>query len=139
MKILQWLGILSPAHIQWFNLVKPKTLVGTDPSGNRYYKGRPRPGYTRERRWVMYAKTPEPSAVHAEWHGWLHYQTDTLPCDQTAGHRRPWQKPHSPNLTGTDHAYRPPGYALSSGTRDSATGDYDAWSPPPSSRKHHTS
>ena len=33
-----------------------------------------------------------------EWHAWLHYTTDT-PLAETA--RRPWQKPHLANATGT--------------------------------------
>ena len=43
--------------------------------------------------------------------------------------RRPWQKDHQPNLTGTELAYRPPGHTLKGGRRDPATGDYEPWSP----------
>jgi NADH:ubiquinone oxidoreductase subunit len=43
--------------------------------------------------------------------------------------KRPWQKDHLPNLTGTAAAYRPPGHILQGGQRDKATGDYEPWVP----------
>ena len=61
-----------------------------------------------------------------EWHAWLHYTTDEPLTDMP---RRPWQKPHLPNLTGTPNAYRPPGHDYSGGNRQRTTGDYDAWTP----------
>lgn len=103
--------------------------VGTDAEGNKYYRGRPRKGTARERRWVIYNGAPEASRVPPEWHGWLHHQTDVLPQDG-GRHRKPWQKPHQPNMTGTENAYLPPGHALRGGQRDAATGDYSAWQPP---------
>ena len=58
------------------------------------------------------------SKVPAEWHAWLHYTVDEVP---PAGRpRAPWQKSHVPNLTGTTHAYRPPGHALEGGRRAKA-------------------
>lgn len=102
--------------------------VGTDPFGNRYYRERRRPAGRREKRWVLYAGDPEASKVPAEWHAWLHYTVDEVP---PAGRpRAPWQKSHVPNLTGTTHAYRPPGHALEGGRRAKATGDYEPWTPP---------
>ena len=74
----------------------------------------------------MYAGEAEASSVPPEWHAWLHYTTDT-PIPQTA--RRPWQKPHEPNLTGTPLGYRPPGSDYLGGKRAPATGDYEAWTP----------
>lgn len=97
--------------------------------GNRYYEAAPRKGYARPRRWVMYKDVPEASAVPPEWHGWLHYQTDVVPQDEGESFRRPWQKPHQANMTGTTEAYRPPGHILSGGQRERATGDYEAWQP----------
>ncbi|HCQ71125.1 MAG: NADH:ubiquinone oxidoreductase subunit NDUFA12 [Alphaproteobacteria bacterium] len=129
MSILDWIGVLSPAHIHCFNLFTAKELVGTDGYGNKYYRGKPRKGYYRERRWVMYKDSPEASLVPPEWHGWLHHQTDIIPAEDEEAYRREWQKPHTPNMTGTNQAYRPPGHILSGGQRDSATGDYEPWSP----------
>lgn len=108
-----------------FTLFKGRT-VGTDAAGNRYYEERrPRPGM-RARRWVMYAGAPEASAVPAEWHAWLHYMTDA-PLPETG--RKPWQKPHHANATGTPAGYRPPGHDYLGGQRAPATGDYEAWTP----------
>lgn len=103
--------------------------MGEDMLGNKYYAAKPRPGYYRDRRWVMYKGEPDASTIPPEWHGWLHHQTDDFPSNETESYRRPWQKPHQANMTGTTQAYRPPGHILEGGVRDKATGDYEAWSP----------
>ncbi|MCB9982773.1 MAG: NADH:ubiquinone oxidoreductase subunit NDUFA12 [Rhodospirillales bacterium] len=130
MGLLSFLGVLSPAHINLFTLTAGGQKVGDDQFGNTYYRAKARPGYKRERRWVMYDGAPEPSKVPPEWHGWLHHQTDEVPEDGAESFRRPWQKPHQPNMTGTNQAYRPPGHILAGGRRNKATGDYTAWRPP---------
>ena len=130
MGFLKFLGVLSPVHINVFTWLSRGEKIGVDQLGNVYYQAKPRPGYKRYRRWVMYDGAPEASMVPPEWHGWLHHQTDVVPHDKTSSFRRPWQKPHQPNLTGTDKAYRPPGHILQGGQREKATGDYEAWSPP---------
>ena len=80
--------------------------VGSDAQGNKYYQDkRVIPG-RRRKRWVMYNGVAEASRVPPEWHGWLHYTTDAIPAAGGAP-RKPWQKEHLPNLTGTDLAYRP--------------------------------
>lgn len=129
MALLDFLGVLSPAHIQWFNAFHAKKMVGKDGFGNKYYIGKARKGYDRERRWVIYAGQPEASAVPPEWHAWLHHQSNDIPSQSDESYRRPWQKPFTPNMTGTTAAYRPPGHILAGGQRDKATGDYEAWSP----------
>jgi NADH:ubiquinone oxidoreductase subunit len=101
--------------------------VGSDAAGNLYYEEkRSRPGSLRKRRWVVYAGPAEASAVPPEWHAWLHYTTDA-PLPDTG--RKPWQKPHLANLTGTPLSYRPPGHDYEGGNRARATGDYEAWTP----------
>jgi NADH:ubiquinone oxidoreductase subunit len=101
--------------------------VGTDAAGNVYYEERKSraPGF-RARRWVAYASGIDASAVPAEWHMWLHYTVDA-PLPETG--RKPWQKPHQVNPTGTPDGYRPPGHDYRGGQRARATGDYEAWSP----------
>ena len=110
-------------------------LVGTDPFGNRYFRdkrhlpltaggGRP----SREKRWVLYSGAAEASRVPPEWHAWLHHTVNEVPADGG----KPlyaWQKPHQPNLTGTAHAYRPPGSVLMGGPRERTTADYEPWRP----------
>lgn len=101
--------------------------VGQDSDGNRYFtEKRLLPGRERQRRWVLYAGAKDASAVPPEWHAWLHYTTDEPISD---ANRRPWQKPHLPNLTGTPMSYRPPGHDYEGGNRAAATGDYEAWTP----------
>ena len=121
-------GVLSNVQMILRTLLKGG-YVGTDELGNKYYKGKARKGTTRERRWVMYKDRTEASLVPPEWHGWLHHQTDVLP-QSGSRHRKEWQKPHLPNMTGTSAAYFPPGHTLKGGKRDAATGDYQAWTPP---------
>ena len=98
-------------------------LVGTDAFGNRYFRAKD----GSRKRWVIYKGKPEASKVPPEWHAWLHRTTVAPPTGQSA--RRPWQKEHQPNLTGTLAAYRPPGSLLRGGRRPHATGDYEAWKP----------
>ena len=101
-------------------------LVGQDRFGNRYYCGKARKGYSRQQRWVMYRGRDEASKVPAEWHAWLHHTTDK-PLSETD--RKPWQREHAPNLTGTRAAYRPPGSVLGGGQRARSVGDYEPWTP----------
>lgn len=127
--LLKLLGVLSPVHIQWFHAFHEKTHIGTDEFGNEYYEGKPRKGYVLPRRWVMYKGEPEASSVPPEWHGWLHHQTNQAPSEVGKSHRRSWQAPYKPNMTGTNQAYRPPGHTLAEGQREKATGDYEPWVP----------
>lgn len=122
------LGRLSPFHISFVTLTRGKR-VGEDQFGNTYFTGKAKPGYKHERRWVIYNGEPEATKVPPEWHGWLHHQSDIIPSQTDQTFRRPWQKAHHENRTGTTLAYRPPGHILSGGKRDKATGDYQAWSP----------
>jgi NADH:ubiquinone oxidoreductase subunit len=105
------------------------TFVGVDSLGNRYYKSGKSGFWDQERRWVIYGGEDEASLVPAEWHGWLHRRFAEPPTEAPPV-ERPWQKPHIPNRTGTEAAYRPPGHTLEGGQRARATGDYQAWTPP---------
>lgn len=97
--------------------------VGEDSLGNRYFRERKGP-----RRWVIYKDLADASRVPPEWHGWLHHTVDELPSEVDYK-ARSWQKPHQPNGTGTENAYRPAGSILTPARRPAATGDYDAWKP----------
>ena len=111
----------------WLFTKRRGELVGTDGEGNRYYLDKRIIPGLRRKRWVIYNGVAEASRVPPEWHGWLHHTTDVLP---TAGGepRQSWQKEHVPNLTGTDHAYRPPGHS-SLATGDKPKPPYEAWRP----------
>ena len=107
----------------WFN----GALVGTDEFGNKYYSNKKKL-QGRERRWVVYKGRAEGSKVPAEWHAWLHH-TVSQPLTQEATEATPWQKKHTPNLSGTENAYFPKGDIRKNGQRAHATGDYEAWQP----------
>jgi len=102
--------------------------IGTDEFGNRYYEQKRARKGERARRWVVYNGVVEASKVPAQWHGWLHYTLDK-PLSNEAARRYSWQKPHLPNLTGTNARYLPAGHIEKSGTRAKATADYQPWSP----------
>ncbi|MBI1272741.1 MAG: NADH:ubiquinone oxidoreductase subunit NDUFA12 [Alphaproteobacteria bacterium] len=112
----------------WFFTLLHGKKVGIDDFGNRYFKERRAVKGRRERRWVLYTNEPEASTVPPEWHGWLHY-TLPAPMQESSEYHRTWQKPHMPNLTGTQSAYYPPGHSMKGGKRAKATGDYQAWKP----------
>ena len=99
--------------------------VGEDESGNVYYRSKRVRAGIREERWVVFDGEPEASKVPAHWHAWLHHTTDE-PLSETPAS---WQQPHTPNLSGTNMAYLPPGHDTKGGERSAATGDYEAWSP----------
>lgn len=103
-------------------------LVGKDDQGNRYYIERKARKGLRQRRWVVYNGEKEASRVPPEWHRWLHYITDESPGDAPP-QRKPWEKEHQPNLTGTTDAYRPAGHEYEGGKRAAGTGDYEPWRP----------
>lgn len=102
--------------------------IGTDQYGNRYYQGRQTYRNGKYKRFVMYEGKPEASKVPPEWHGWLHH-TENSPPPEDGYSKKPWQKDHLPNLTGTIYAHRPAGHMLAGGKRKPATGDYEAWKP----------
>ena len=97
--------------------------VGEDEAGNVFYQTA-----NGARRWVIYSGAAEASHVSPDWHGWLHHTFEKPPTEQPLA-RRDWEKPHSPNMTGTDEAYHPPGSVLTAARRARVSGDYEAWSP----------
>ena len=103
-------------------------LAGTDQAGNRYYRARRTPVGRRERRWVVYDGTFDPSKVPPEWFGWLHHY-EAQPIPPNSPFHQPWIKPHAPNQSGTSGVYRQPGHPLKSGQRGRVSGDYEPWTP----------
>jgi len=105
--------------------------VGADEFGNIYYRtrgGAKDKALGFERRWVVFASEADGSKIPPGWYGWMHHTVD-VPPSQEDYKPRAWQKPHEPNMTGTVHAYRPPGSAVQGGHRPKVSADYDAWSP----------
>lgn len=101
--------------------------VGEDHQGNVYFEGG-KDVHGNPRRWVMYNGANDASRVPAEWHGWLHGTFDGAP-ESNLPPPRIWEVDYTPNMTGTDGAYRPTGALEKGGRRQAATGDYEAWTP----------
>ncbi|MCB2110856.1 MAG: NADH:ubiquinone oxidoreductase subunit NDUFA12 [Defluviimonas sp.] len=95
--------------------------VGKDDQGNTFYQTR-----DGKRRWVIYNGEIEASRIGPDWHGWLHFTWDEPPS-KVALARKPWEKPHQENLTGTAMAYAPAGSLRQAHPADRR--DYEAWSP----------
>lgn len=95
--------------------------VGEDGQGNVYYRNR-----DDSRRWVMFNGEAEASRVSPEWHGWLHRTFDAPPTEVPLP-RKPWEKPHQDNLTGTALAYAPAGSIRQKAPVPRS--DYEAWQP----------
>lgn len=104
-------------------------FVGSDRSGNRYYRAKSAvPRSIAERRWVIYSGVSEASAIPPGWHAWMHHRVDSVPgANEESTHS--WQLPHEPNLTGTAGAYRPPGSLISGNPVKPAPADYQSWRP----------
>ncbi|SET60336.1 NADH:ubiquinone oxidoreductase subunit NDUFA12 [Oceanicella actignis] len=97
--------------------------VGEDEQGNQFYQSR-----DGKRRWVIYNGEAEASRISPEWHGWLHHTWDQPPTAAPLPHK-PWEKPHKPNMTGTEAAYHPPGSLLNPDPAPRMRPDYEAWRP----------
>jgi len=106
--------------------------VGEDESGNHYYRSRVTNRNGDEKRWVIYAAEPEASLVPPTWYGWLHHTCDQpLPSDPE--NRYGWQKPHQPNLSGTEVAPFPIGHPLHEIVHGACLrdkGSCQSWNPP---------
>lgn len=122
-----WTGATIGATLQ---IKKASVLVGEDEAGNRYFETRDkRWDYDgRNRRFVIYNGYADASKVSPDWHGWLHHTFEEPPTRAPLT-RRPWEKDHLPNLTGTLQAWRPRGSIARGGERASAAGDYQPWTP----------
>lgn len=95
--------------------------VGEDEQGNSYYQTK-----DAKKRWIIYNGEMEASRVSPDWHGWLHFTWDQPPTTAPLK-KKPWEKPHQENLTGTAAAYAPPGSIRRALPADRQ--DYEAWRP----------
>lgn len=95
--------------------------VGEDEQGNIYYQTR-----DAKRRWVIFNGEMEASRVPPDWHGWLHFTWDQPPTKAPLIHK-PWERPHSENLSGSALSYAPPGSIRRA--QPVIRKDYEAWTP----------
>lgn len=94
--------------------------VGEDAEGNTFYQSG-----DGKKRWVIFDGESEASRVSPDWHGWLHHTFKEPPTEAPLPHKA-WEKPHLPNVTGTEAAFQPPGSILGASKGRS---DYEAWVP----------
>ena len=75
-------------------------LIGSDEFGNKYYENK------KGKRWVIYANEIDASKIPVEWYSWIHFMPNKIENIHKL-EKYDWQKPHQPNMTGTDSAYYP--------------------------------
>ena len=75
-------------------------LVGKDSMGNKYYESK------SGKRWIIYIDEIDASKIPSEWYSWMHFTNNKIENDHDLK-KYEWQKPHLPNLTGTEKAYYP--------------------------------
>ena len=82
-----------------YTLVSGK-LIGTDSEGNKYFENK------SGKRWVIYNGEIDASKIPNEWYSWIHFTNNKIEKIHKLK-KHSWQKPHQPNLTGTDKSYHP--------------------------------
>ncbi len=109
----------------WLYTFRKGVKVGQDDQGNIYYKNA-----DDKKRWVIFNGETDASRVPPDWRMWLHGLLRETPENAPLPVKK-WEKTHSPNLTGTDNAYAPPGslYRRGKPKRAAVSGDYEAWKP----------
>ena len=89
-------------------------FVGKDNFGNKYYQNK------YGKRWIIYSGEIDSSKIPVEWYSWMHFTHNKI--EKTHDFKKyEWQKPHQPNLTGTEKAYYP--YK----EKDATKKKYKAW------------
>ena len=99
--------------------------VGKDEFGNKYYETK-KADSKKLKRMVKYNGLPEASKIPANYHGWLHYNSDEFPTNKK--HKFSWQKKHLPNLSGTRYAYIPKSISENF-ERNKQNTEYKPWTP----------
>ena len=89
-------------------------LVGSDVLGNKYYESK------NGKRWVIYKGEIDASKIPVEWYSWIHFTSNKIEKNHELK-KYDWQKPHKPNMTGTDDAYYP------NKNKDVTKKKYKAW------------
>ena len=90
-------------------------LIGSDEYGNKYYQSK------KVKRWVIYANEIDASKIPVEWYSWIHFMPNKIENIHKL-EKHDWQKPHQPNLTGTDSAYYP-----NKNNKDATEKKYKSW------------
>ena len=75
-------------------------FIGKDSFENKYYESK------KGERWIIYSGEIDASKIPVEWYSWIHHMPNRIEKNQNF-EKYNWQKPHQPNLTGTNKAYHP--------------------------------
>ncbi len=110
-----------------YDITRRGVFVGADAQGNRYFEERKPSRDGLKRRWVVYQGLVDASRVPPDWRGWMSHGVEEAPSVRPLP-RKPWEKEHVPNLTGTIHAYRPKG-SLARASEPPRAEAYEAWRP----------
>ncbi|MDC1155408.1 NADH-ubiquinone oxidoreductase subunit NDUFA12 family protein [Candidatus Pelagibacter sp.] len=89
-------------------------MVGKDSFGNKYYESK------KGKRWVIYNNEIDASNIPVEWYSWIHFTHNKIEKNHELK-KYNWQKPHQPNLTGTESAYYP------NKNKDAVKKKYKSW------------
>ena len=90
-------------------------LIGKDDFGNKYYQSK------SGKRWVIYFDEIDASKIPVEWFSWMHFMPNKIENNHEL-EKHVWQKPHQPNLTGTESAYYP-----NKNKKDAIQKKYKSW------------
>ena len=90
-------------------------FIGSDEYGNKYYENK------KGKRWVIYVNEIDASKIPVEWYSWIHFMPNKIENIHKL-EKHDWQKPHQPNLTGTDSAYYP-----NKNNKDATEKKYKSW------------
>ena len=77
-------------------------FVGKDDLGNKYYQTK------KGKRFIIYNGEVDASKIPNEWYSWMHFTPNKIENSHEL-EKFEWQKPHKPNLTGSNEAYSPKG------------------------------
>ena len=75
-------------------------FAGKDDFGNKYYESK------KGERLIIYSDEVDASKIPVEWFSWIHFTPNKIEKKHDIK-KYEWQKPHQPNLTGTEKAYYP--------------------------------
>ena len=75
-------------------------FVGKDSHGNKYYQTK------KGKRFIVYNGEVDASKIPNEWYSWMHFTPNKIENKHEL-EKFEWQKPHKPNLTGSNDAYSP--------------------------------
>ena len=97
--------------------------VGVDAFGNSYFTSKK----NDLKRWVLYKKQVDPTAISVEWQLWLNSNAENTPAKSNNDFA--WQKARLPNQTGSDKAYHPRSRKYDEGSKKEKSIDNKIWRP----------